>query len=159
MKFLDWRALAIAVVVAATVFLLMNVLLTPLLGVSMTVIIRYMASIVLGAETVNTEASTSTLIIGVVMNYLIAAFWGFLIAIVIHRWGMLVGIVLGGALGFAVYVISVFGATQVFWWFQPVTNIVFLLSHIVFGMVLGGVYEALDTYDTEFPVTVEGVSS
>ena len=159
MKFLDWRALAIAVLVAATTFLLMNVLLAPVLGVSMTIIIRYMASIALGAETVNTPPTTTTLIVGVLMNYVISAFWGFLIAVVIHRWGMVTGIVLGGLLGFAVYAISIFGATQFFWWFQPVTNTVFLLSHIVFGMVLGGIYEALDSYDTEFPLSTEGIKA
>jgi hypothetical protein len=69
------------------------------------------------------------------------------IAIVVHRWGLIVGIVGGAILGLAIYGINLYAMTTFFTWFFALNNRVLLLSHILFGAVAGGVYELFDHYD------------
>ena len=69
------------------------------------------------------------------------------IAIVIHRWGLGVGIVGGAILGLAIYGINMYSLTYFFDWFFAIKSNVFLFSHVLFGATAGGVYELFDHYD------------
>ena len=148
MKFLDWRALGIAILVAGTAFLAVMLLLTPtLFDVSTTLVLKYMASLLMGPDVITQEATTTTLVVGVLVNYLVAAVWGFIICASLHRWGLLVGIVLGGLLGLALYAINLYGMTFYFEWFRGINTYLMLAAHVLYGMVLGGTYEMFDHYD------------
>lgn len=153
-KFLDWRALVAAILVAGTAFLATMLLGAPAqLGLSSQIILKYFASLVLGADTLTGEFTLTVGIVGIVVNYAIAAIWGFAIAAVLHRWGMIVGLVLGGLLGLAVFAINMYTMTFIFDWFSAMNNSMLLIAHVVYGVVLGGIYEALDSYDTALPFT------
>jgi hypothetical protein len=78
-----------------------------------------------------------------------------LIAVVIHRWGLLVGIIGGGIMGIAIYLLNLYFFTVLFEWFFAINSSVLLLSHILFGATAGGVYELFDQYDTRFELEVE----
>jgi hypothetical protein len=73
----------------------------------------------------------------------------FVIGIVVHRWGMRVGIVLGALLGLAFYAINLFFFTRYFPWYFAINGPVLLIGHVLFGAAAGGVYEALDRFDVE----------
>lgn len=157
-KNLTWRAVLIAGLVAGTVFLLTNVFLMPLVvEVEPMLSLRYFASLLLGrgvlTQTVNT---TMIAVIGVLILYVFSLFFALVIAIVVHRWGMIVGIVGGAILGLAIYGINLYTMTVFFTWFFALNNTVLLLSHVLFGAVAGGVYELFDHYDLPF-VTEEKV--
>lgn len=143
----SWRAIPIAGVVAGTVFLLTNVLLTPLLlDVDSILVLRYFGSLVLGSD-VLTGNEAIVPIVGVILHYVLSLVFALVIAIVVHRWGLIVGIVGGAILGAAIYGINLYTMTVFFEWFFAIHSGVLLLSHILFGAVAGGVYELFDHYD------------
>jgi hypothetical protein len=151
---LAWRAVLIAGVAAGTVFLLVNVIFTPLLlGVDATIVLRYMASLVLGSG-VLTGDNAATLLVGLVVSYVLAFVYTLIIAIVVHRWGLIVGLVGGAILGLAFYGINLYLLTLLFEWFYAINNNVLLFSHVLFGITAGGVYEVFDHYDTPFELEV-----
>lgn len=146
-KRIRWQAALIAGLAAGTAFLLVNLLLMPLiLQVSPVIILRYMGSLVLGSQVV-TQTDLFPVIAGLLVHYVVSLLLTLVIAIVVHRWGLLVGIVGGAILGLSLYTINLYTFTLFFPWFFAINNPVLLLSHIIFGAVAGGVYEVFDFYD------------
>ena len=142
-----WRAIPFAGLIAGTVFLLLNMLLSPMLfQLDSTIIIRYLASISMGESALLTDNS-NVLIIGILTHYVLSIIFTLVIAVVVHRWGLGVGIVGGAILGLSIYGINFYSGTLIFDWFFAINNPLMVVSHIVFGAVAGGVYEMLDTYD------------
>ncbi len=149
LKHLTWKAIPLAGVVAGTVFLLVNMILTPLLlGVHATPLLRYTAALVLGPSAL-TNSGVLTFIVGLVVHYAISILIAGMIAVVIHRWGLVVGLVGGGLLGFAFYAFNLYTLTRLFPWYFAINNSVLLIAHIAFGVVAGGVYESRDHYDVD----------
>ncbi len=146
-KNMTWRAVPIAGFVAGTVFLLMNMLLNPIIyDIDGFFILRYFGAIVLGSD-VLLDASALELIIGVLVHYVLSIVFTLVITIVIHRWGLMVGIIGGALLGLAIYAINFFTMTVFFEWMFAINGTLLVISHIVFGAVAGGIYESLDTFD------------
>jgi len=142
-----WRAIPFAGLIAGTVFLLLNMVLSPmLLQIDATIILRYFASLTMGTSALVADNS-SFLIVGLLTHYALSILFTLVIAIVVHRWGLGVGIVGGGILGLSIYGINLYAGTLIFEWFFAINNPLLAISHIVFGAVAGGVYEMLDTYD------------
>ncbi len=156
-KNVAWRAIPIAGLVAGTAFLLVNAIFNPILyGIEPLFIINYFGSLVLGTE-VLLETTIPTVIVGLIVHFVLSILFTFIISIVIHRWGLLIGIVGGGLLGLAIYAINFYTMTVFFEWMFALNNTVLLISHIVFGAVAGGVYEMLDNYDEDFIVEAKPV--
>jgi hypothetical protein len=129
------------------VFLVINALLNSLiLGIGPGVTLRYAAALVLGPNSL-TDLNSTNLIIGAVVHLVISLLLTLVIAIVVHRWGLLVGIIGGALLGLAFYGINLYAMTVLFPFFFAINSSVLLLSHIAFGVVAGGVYELLDRFD------------
>lgn len=156
-KNMSWRAIPIAGFVAGTVFLVMNLALMPILmDVDAEIILRYMASLVLGSDVLIEESSTAMIVTGIAVHYSLSLLTTFIIAIVIHRWGLLIGIGIGSLLGLAIYGINFYALTFLFdlEWFLAINNLLFMLSHVLFGAVAGGVYELFDHYDVPFELEI-----
>lgn len=152
---MSWRAIPIAGLAASTVFLLVIMILTPVvMDVEPTIILRYFGSLVLGTD-VLLKDDILTLVVGIIVHYALSIAFTVLIAVVIHRWGLLVGIIGGGIMGIAIYLLNLYFFTVVFEWFFAINSSVLLLSHILFGATAGGVYELFDQYDTRFELEVE----
>ncbi|MEQ8677812.1 MAG: hypothetical protein RLP44_11815 [Aggregatilineales bacterium] len=146
-KNVTWRAIPIAGFAAGTAFLLINLILTPLiLEVDPTVILRYFGALVLGSD-VLTESGNNAILVGVIVHYVLSMLFTLLVTIVIHRWGLLVGIIGGALMGLALYGVNLYTMTVFFEWFFAINSSVLLLSHVIFGAVAGGVYELFDHYD------------
>ena len=142
-----WRAIPFAGLIAGTVFLLINVILSPLLlQIDATIILRYFASLTMGTEVLMTDNS-NFLIVGLLTHYALSIVFTLVIAIVVHRWGLGVGIVGGAILGLSIYGINLYAGTRFFEWFFAINSPLLALSHILFGAVAGGIYEMFDTYD------------
>ena len=144
-----WRAIPVAGIVAGTVFLLINMIFNPILyGIDAFFILQYFGSLVLGTD-VLVEASTTALIVGAIVHYILSILFTLVISIVIHRWGLVIGIIGGALLGLAIYSINFYTMTMFFEWMFAINNSLIVISHIAFGAVAGGIYEAMDTYDEE----------
>ncbi|MBA3872992.1 MAG: hypothetical protein H0X30_27990 [Anaerolineae bacterium] len=137
--------------VAGTLFLLADLVFAPIVtNVSAALTLRYFAALVLGSK-VLTQTGTSILITGIIVHYVLSLVFALVIALVVHRWGLLVGIIGGAILGVAFYGINLYTVTLLFPWFFAINSTVILLCHAIFGAVAGGVYEMFDHYD--MPIT------
>jgi len=91
--------------------------------------------------------------VGVLVHMTLSLFYSLLLAFIIHRWGLVVGIVGGALFGVAIYVINYYTFTYLFPWFFPLRSWLVLATHVTFGALAGGIYEALerDIYVVEEP--------
>jgi hypothetical protein len=151
LRHVTWRAVLISGLVAGTLFLITDLIFAPLVtNVSGALTLRYFAALVLGSK-VLTETGTGIFLTGIVVHYVLSLVFALVIALVVHRWGMVVGIVGGAIMGVAIYGINLYTVTVLFPWFFAINSPVILLCHAIFGAVAGGVYEMFDHYD--LPVT------
>jgi hypothetical protein len=148
-KNMTWRAIPIAGLAGGATFLLFDVILTPLvLKINGVLILRYIASLLLGSKAVM-DNGVGVVLVGILIHFLLSILFALVIAVVVHRWGLRVGIIGGAILGLALYGINLYTFTLVFPWFFAINSPILLFSHVLFGAVAGGVYESLDRYDVE----------
>ncbi len=148
-KNVSWRAIPIAGLAGGTAFLLFDAILTPLvLKINGVLILRYIASLVLGSKALM-DGGVGVVIVGILVHFVLSLLFAAIISIVVHRWGLRVGIIGGAILGLSLYGINLYAFTLVFPWFFALNGPILLLSHVLFGAVAGGVYESLDTYDVK----------
>jgi hypothetical protein len=143
----DWRAAIWAGLLAGSVFLLLNVLVTPLaIGGNGWVMVRLIASIPLGETVLAPPASfhLKALLAAFVTHYALSVVFSLLLAYIFHRGGMLTGMIGGALFGLCLYYINVYTLTWVFPWFFVMGGWLFLLTHILFGAMAGGIYEGLE---------------
>ena len=146
-QLVDWRAALIAGFIAGSVFLLFVVFVVPVIfgNGDISTAIRNIGSVILGPTALQEQESLSLIAIlaALVVNYALAILATLLLAVIIHRWGLVTGIVLGAIFGFALYLINNFLTSQFFPWFIFNTTW-FVTAHIIFGAIAGGAYEAFE---------------
>jgi len=146
-QLVDWSAAVWAGLAGGAIFLLMNLFVTPaIVGGNAWVQVRLLASIVMGPQVLAPPATfdAGALFAALVTNFALAILFALFVAWVLHRWGLIVGIVGGALLGLALYLIVFYSLTRFFPQFFAMNGRGYLLSHMVFGAVVGGVYEALE---------------
>ncbi len=144
---MDWKAAIYAGFISGFVLLLLVILFVPgIMGWNAWVIVRYISSIFLGQSILPPPANfdLTALIIALITHSIISIGAAILLAFIIHRWGLLVGIVGGAIFGLCLYGINFFTLSYFFPWFFLIKSWPMLVSHIIFGAVAGGVYEALE---------------
>lgn len=143
-----WRAIPFAGLAAGMAHLVVNLILTPLmLNVQPGLIMRYIGSLVLGQGVLTEGANTTAVIVGVIVHFALSIVYTLLIAIVIHRWGLLIGIFGGAVLGLCIYLINYYTMTAFVNWMFAIDSPVMIIAHLIFGAVAGGVYETYDHFD------------
>ncbi|MEZ4287715.1 MAG: hypothetical protein R3A47_06130 [Polyangiales bacterium] len=143
----DQRAALIAALIASSVFFAMNVFVLPMQwGGNGWIVIRLFASIVLGTDVLAPPATFdgAALAVALLTNFAIAIPAVILLAVIIHRYGMAVGILGGAVFGAALYAINMYSLTYFFPQFFTLQGVGFFLSHVVFGALGGGLYEAFE---------------
>jgi hypothetical protein len=146
-QLVDWRAALWAAVVSGIVFFMLNLFLSPLIiGGNTLIMIRFMAALVLGDEVLPPPADfeMSVFMAAVGTNFLLTLIFGILVAYVIHRGGLVVGIIGGAVLGLALYGINFYVFTYFFPWLFPFRGWVSAFNHIILGSAAGGIYEWLE---------------
>jgi hypothetical protein len=83
-------------------------------------------------------------IVAIIVHFALSIIYALVLAFIVHRWGLLVGIVGGALFGLALYLINFFTFTYFFEWFYPARAWPFSVVHILFGAVAGGIYELLE---------------
>jgi hypothetical protein len=107
---------------------------------------RRVAAIVLGEGVLPPPATfdLTIFLVALLLHLFLSVIYALVLAFIIHRWGLIVGIVGGALFGLALYVVNYYTFSIFFPWFFPVRSWVDVLSHMLFGAVAGGVYEALE---------------
>ncbi len=113
---------------------------------SIWVVFRWNAAIIMGQDVLPPPNSFqfSIVLVGLIVHFGLSILFSLLIAFLIHRWGLWVGIFGGGLIGLGLYAINYYTFTFFFPWFFPIRNWLMIVGHIIFGVVAGGVYEALE---------------
>jgi hypothetical protein len=142
----DWSAALWAGVVSGIVFLLANLLLTGLTLGSPWIVLRVLASIVLGSGVLPPPATFNLgiAVVALLVNTVLSILFAGIIALIIHRWGLIVGLLGGAILGLALYAINFYTFSLFFPWFFPFRSWMMVVSHLIFGAAAGGTYELLE---------------
>lgn len=151
-QIMDWKAALWAGLIAGFVFYLLNIFIVPLiLGGNMWVIVRLFSSIFLGEEILAPPATfhATSLIVSIFTNIVLSVSFTFLIAFVFHKWGLLIGILGGALFGLGIYLINFYSLSYFFPWFFALSSWPFVITHILFGAIAGGVYELLEVEEFE----------
>ncbi len=146
-QIMDWKAALYSGIISGFVLLILVVLVVPIIkGWNSWVIVRYISSIFLGQSILPPPATfnLTALLIALVTHIIISFGSAILLAFIIHRWGLIVGIFGGALFGFCLYGINFYTLSYFFPWFYLIHGWAMMVSHIIFGAVAGGVYEALE---------------
>jgi hypothetical protein len=145
-QLVDWRAAIIAGVVAGVILLALEMLFTARAVGSPWIFVRMLAAVALGPKVLAPPATFTPGIFAVALliHLPLSIAFACVIAFVLHRWGLLVGIVGGALLGLALYWINFGTVFNLVPWFAPMKGWETMLAHVVFGAVAGGIYELLE---------------
>ena len=152
-QIVDWRAVAVSGMASALVFLLINIILKTVYLGSPELTWRILASVIQGPEVVPPMSGLpmDMILAALAVHIPLSILFTALIAIVVHEWGMVTSVVVGGLMGLAIYAINFYGLSYFFPWMEPLASWLMISSHIAFGAVAGGLYEAFerDIYQLE----------
>lgn len=145
-QILDRRAALWAGLIAGVVFFVVLCALTAITVGSPWVFPRLLAASVLGKGVLPPPATFDFAVVltALAIHLPLSVIFAGIIAFVIHRGGMLAGILGGAALGLALYAINFGVLSAVAPWLTILTGWIGAVTHVAFGAVAGGVYEALE---------------
>lgn len=142
---IDVAAVLWAGVVAGAVFMMLEMLMVAMfLGHSPWAPPRMIAAMAMGREVLPPPGTFDMTIMMVAMgiHFVLSLFLAFVFALVARDWASGKALMLGAVFGLAIYLFNFYVMTGVFPWFADARNWVSVLSHVVFGAVLGWVYAA-----------------
>lgn len=146
-QIMDWKAASWSGLIAGFIFYLLNIFIVPIfLGGNMWVIVRLFASVFLGESILAPPANfdLTALLISITANLILSLGFTYLIAFILHQFGLIVGILGGAIFGVAIYLINFYSLSYFYPWFFAMGSWIFVLTHIFFGAIAGGIYELLE---------------
>lgn len=145
-QLVDWGAAFWAGVFSGLVSHLSNILLSWYLLDSPWVITRIIASILLSESVLPPpdDFHWGILLAALGVHMALSVLFAFLVAAVVHRWGILVSFMGGALLGLAFYAINFYTMSYFFPWFYTFRSWIFIVAHVLYGAFAGSVYELLE---------------
>lgn len=145
-QLVDWRAAIIAGAISGIVLLLLEMIFTAMAVGSPWIFVRMLGAVVLGPRVLAPPATFApeVFLAALAVHLPLSIAFACLIAFVLHRWGLWVGILGGAVLGVALYWINFGTVFNLVPWFAPMKSWETLWAHVVFGAIAGGVYELLE---------------
>jgi hypothetical protein len=144
---MDWRAAVLAGLAAGAATLLILLVAYPLItGGTPWTVFRFIGGIALGSAVLPppTTFDLPSAVIGTAIHLVLSVIYTTVLALIIHRWGIAVGLLGGALFGIGLFLINLFTFTSLFDWFAALRSWSFLLLHIFFGAAAGGLYELLE---------------
>lgn len=143
----DWRAAALAGVIAGLVFLMLEMVLVWMVqGQSPWGPPHMIAAMVLGSEVLPSMGTWAPFDLKIVLtamaiHFPMAIVYGLVGAWLMHRFDWVGAMMVGAALGLAAYIVNFYLiAPMAFPWFEMGRNWIGAFSHIMFGLTLGVAY-------------------
>lgn len=142
---IDSKAALWAGLIAGVVFVMAEMLMVALfLGQSAWGPPRMIAAMVLGQDVLPPPATFDIVVMMVAMmiHLILSIVLAFVFALIVRDRSVGVSTLVGTVFGLVIYFLNFYGMTAVFPWFAEARNWVSILSHAMFGAVLGWVYAA-----------------
>lgn len=143
---MDWRAAVLAGLLAgAFTMLLWMVVWALATGGSPWTPFHHVAAIILGEEVLTpARIAVPVVLTGAVVHLFLAVIYAIILAFIVHRWGLAVGIFGGALFGLALYLINYYTFSWLFPWFFPLRSWIALVGCVFFGAAAGGLYELME---------------
>ena len=148
----DWSAAIWSGFISGSVFYLLNISLVPFVnGGNSWTVIRYLASPVLGESILPPPATFNipALIVSIICTLILAIIFTIIVSYVLHRGGLILGITGGALFGLALYFINFNTLTLLVPWLFALSSPVMMVTHIIFGIMAGGLYETFEVEEYE----------
>ncbi|RDK09955.1 hypothetical protein [Cupriavidus lacunae] len=148
----DWRAAALAGLVAGLVFLVLDLLAAMLMGASVWKTLTMIGAILLGPDVLAQPATfqVSVLLAAVVVHFALSVVFALILATIMapFHFDSSVGMasVVGALFGLGLLLVNFYGMTAVFPWFAEARGWVTAIAHIVFGLVAADSYLKLERH-------------
>ena len=145
---LDIKAAVWAGIIAGVVFMMLEMVLVETVGGgSPWGPPRMIAAIGMGKDVLPPPATfdLGVMIVAMAIHFVLAILLGMILGLIVSRWklGLMASIGVGAIFGLAVYLVNFYGFTALFPWFAMARTPITLLTHVMFGTVLGWSYHAL----------------
>jgi hypothetical protein len=143
---LDWSAVIWAGLFSGFVMLLVSILLPWIFLGDPLLIVRIMASVMLGPAVISAQVGLppGIYVVALVTHFGLSVLFALLISLIFHRWGIVVGFLGGAVIGAVVYFMNYYTFSLIFPWIFPYRNWMLLLAHIFFGALAGASYELFE---------------
>lgn len=149
---MDWKAAVLAGLGAGIVFLIaLLIVFTTVNDGSPWTLFRLTAATILGRDILPVPGqpdsfNLAAVVVGLTVHLALSVAYAILLAFIIHRWGIVVGIVGGALFGVGLYAVNYFTFARLFdWgWFYSFNAWQYVVVHALFGAVAGGVYELIE---------------
>lgn len=166
-KALNWKAAIWSGIVAGIVFIMLEMALVAFIqGMSPWAPPRMMAAMVMGEGVLPPMEGPVTFDFGVMMvammiHFPLAIIYGIILGWVISNWrlGLGASVAVGTAFGLLIYFVNFYGFTAIWPWFAMARNLISIVAHAMFGLVLGWAYHAIAGSSAavdEMPATERG---
>lgn len=143
----DWSATIWSGVIAGIVFMMAEMLMVMIfMGQSPWGPPRMIAATVLGKDVLPPPATFSVgiMMTAMIVHFMLSIAFGLLLGWIVHRLSGTNALLIGGAFGLAIYFINFYLIAPAFFpWFTHAQNWVSVISHLIYGLVLGGTYAAM----------------
>ncbi len=143
---LDWGAVFAAGLFSGMVMLLVSILLPWIFLGDAGLIVRIMASVLLGPAVILPQANLvpGVYVVAILTHFLLSLLFAFLITLIFYRWGMIVAFMGGAVMGAVIYFMNYYAFSLIFPWLLPYHNWMLLVANIVFGALSGTLYELFE---------------
>lgn len=142
----DWGAVGWAGLISSIFFLVGGTLAGTGSGGTPATFLKIISSMVLGARPLlEDNLSLLSLVVGIVTHLVVSFGVTAVIALVLHRWGILVGVIGGALMGLAFYAINFFFLSDfLFPAMSGLRSTNMAAVHMLFGALAGGLYEIFE---------------
>lgn len=143
---ISWKGVLWSGLIAGAVFMMLEMLMVwAFLDGSPWGPPRMIAAMILGRDVLPPPASFALgiVMIGMIIHFLLSWVYAFLFAWAFGGLKTGTAILVGAALGLAIYLVNFYGLTAIWPWFSNARTWVSIFAHLMFGVVLAWSYKAL----------------
>lgn len=112
---------------------------------------RLTAAMLMGREVLPPPSTFDwkVMAIATLIHFMLSIAYSLILARLISRLGIKVSLVAGLFYGLGIYAVNMYGMTFIFPWFSAARDWITVVTHVVFGLSLAGIYKALSRHSPQ----------
>jgi len=104
---------------------------------------RFAAAIVMGPSVLSpADSRVSVMLVATLVHFALSIVYGVILARLTARLRMHAALLAGGVFGLALFLVNMYGFTELFPWFAASRDGITLAAHVAFGIVAAGAYRS-----------------